>query len=301
MLSNQAGALIHGLDLSRPLSESVFQDIYTTHLLWANFIITGQNHISSEDYIRFCRRFGEIIIGVPSTSRHKKYSKSDVNNIETLKYTLPDHPEIFVISNIEQQGKPVGLSQAGLYWHSDLYYLPEPAKVTFLLGKILPTTGGDTLILNSYEVFDAMPTALKKRVKGVWMHHSWTAGWPYTFPSREPLSREEHAVTPDVEHPLVGCHPETGRLFLYPGALYDFENPGTRPIGLTDQESSTLLQDLKDYVLSERFIHRHKWCVGDILSTDDVAGMHRATTFNDTLELRTLHRITIKGIAPIAA
>jgi len=301
VLPNKAGAVLHGLDLAKPLTDSAFGNIYATYLRWANIIITGQDQISSKDYVSFCGQFGKIIRGVPSTSHHKRYSKSDVDETEAPKYTLSGHPEIFVITNLERQGKPIGLSKAGLYWHSDLYYVARPAKITFLLGKNIPTSGGDTLILNTSEVFNAMPKELKKRVKGVWMHHSWITGWPYAFPTLAPLSPEECVSTPDVEHPLVGRHPETGQSFLYPGALYHFENPGIRPMGLSDKKAAALYQDVKDFTLDERFIYRHKWAVGDILATDNLAGMHCATDFNDTLELRTLHRVTIEGVAPVMA
>jgi len=300
ILPNKAGVILKDLDLSRPLTESVFQEIYEAYLHWANIIITGQRHISPDEYISFCSRFGEIISGVPATSRHKKYSTSDIDETIAPKYTLPGHPEIYVISNIEQKdGKPIGLSKAGLYWHSDLYYTAEPSKITFLLAKQLPRAGGDTLLLNNYEVYRVMPNSLKKRISGLWMHHSWTTGWPYTFPTRAPLSPEEILSTPDVEHPLVGRHPETGRHFLFPGALYEFDNPGIRPVGLPSQKSAALYKELKSFVLNEPFIYRHQWSLGDIVATDNLAGMHRGTNFDDAVEKRTIHRITIKGAAPI--
>jgi taurine dioxygenase len=298
ILPTKAGAILHGLDLAAPLSDSAFKDVYDTYLQWANIVITGQDHISPDDYIAFCARFGEIIPGIPSTSRQKKYSEADIDEAEAPKYTLSGHPEIFVISNLERQGKPVGLSKAGLYWHSDLYYMAEPAKVTFLHGKALPKSGGETLFLNAYEVFEAMPEDLKDRARGVRMWHSWTTGWPYAFPTRAPLSPEDCATTPDIEHPLVGIHPENGRPFLYPGALYDFDNPGIKPMGMDEEEGSALYEELKAFALSDRFIHRHKWNAGDILACDDLAAMHCATPFDDTAELRILHRVTIKGVAP---
>jgi taurine dioxygenase len=302
ILPNKAGVILRGLDLSKKLTESAFQEIYGIYLQWANIIITGQHHVSSDEYISFCGRFGEIISGVPATSHHKKYSKVDVDETIAPKYTLPGYPEIYVISNIERQdGKPTGLSKAGLYWHSDLYYTNEPSKITFLLSKELPCRGGDTLLLNNYEVYAALPKALKEKLFGLWMHHSWTSGWPYTFPNRAPLSEEECAMAPDVEHPLVGQHPETQRHFLFPGALYDFQNPGIRLKGLSRQESISLYEKLKDFTLNDRFIDRHKWSLGDIVATDNLAGMHCATNFNEDTEKRTIHRVTIRGKAPLEA
>ncbi len=301
ILPKKSGAIIRGLDLSHEPTESLFQDIYSVYLKWPNIIITDQHHISSDSYIAFCRRFGKILSGVPATSHQKKYSKLDVEETIAPKYTLPGYPEIYVISNVENRdGKPTGLNKAGRYWHSDLYYTVNPAKTTFLLARELPRQGGDTLILNNYEVYDAMPTALRNKLDGLLIHHSWTTGWPYTFPDRAPLSREECSSTPDVEHPLVGQHPETSRPFLYPGALYEFFNPGACLIGLPPKEGIELQKQMKDFVLNDRFIHRHKWRLGDILATDNLAAMHKATDFNYDVEKRTIHRITIEGIPPLA-
>ena len=301
ILPKNAGAILRGLDLSAALSESLFQEIYSAHLQWPNIIIKDQHRITSESYIAFCRRFGEIISGVPATSRQKKYSEADVEEIIAPKYTLPGHPEIYVISNVERKdGKPTGLTKAGRYWHSDLYYTSEPAKITFLLAKELPRQGGDTLLLNSYEVYDAMPLKLKNKILGLRIHHSWITGWSYTFPGREPLSKEECASTPDVEHPLIGQHPETARHFLFPGALYEFYNPGIQPIGLPTEEGGEVYEEIKNFMLSDQFIYRHKWSLGDIVATDNLAGMHKATNFDDDTEKRTIHRITIKGKPPAA-
>jgi len=298
VLPNRAGAIVHGADVGPMMSDSTFQDIYEAYLNWANVVITGQDHIKPKDYIAFCDRFGEIIAGIPSTSRQQKYSEQDIDEAQAPKYTLPDHPEIFVISNEERQGKPVGLSKAGLYWHSDLYYTNEPAKVTFLHGKSLPKHGGATLFLNTYEVLEAMPEKLRQRLKGVRMWHSWTTGWPYTFPTRAPLSQAERMSTPDVVHPLVCVHPESKREFLYPGALYDFHNPGIKPLGMSDEEGEALYDALKKFTLTDKFIHRHEWRAGDVLICDDLSAMHCATPFDDVSDLRILHRVTIKGMPP---
>ena len=76
--------------------------------------------------------------------------------------------------------------------------------------------------------------------------------------------------------------------------------PGIRPMGLSNQKAAALYQDIKDFTLNDRFIYRHKWRVGDILATDNLAGIHCATDFDNT-ELRMLHRVTIEGVAPACA
>ena len=78
-------------------------------------------------------------------------------------------------------------------------------------------------------------------------------------------------------------------------------NPGIKLVGLSEQESISVYEELKCFMLSKRFIYRHKWSLGDIVATDNLAGMHRATAFNEDTERRTIHRITIKGKAPLEA
>ena len=202
-LPNGAGARILGADLSRPIGESDFADIYAAYLEWSNILIPGQDHISPAHYQAFCARFGKIMPGIPSTGRQKRYRKTDVERAHVPTYTLAGHPGIFVLTNEEIDGKPAGLSKAGLYWHSDLYYREVPAKVTFLLAKRVPRSGGATGILNMYLVYDAMPDALKRRIAGLRVWHSWVAGWSSLFPTRAPLTDEEIADTP-------GRHPPTG-------------------------------------------------------------------------------------------
>ena len=115
------------------------------------------------------------------------------------------------------------------------------------------------------------------------------------------VSANEYETTPDIEHPLVGIHPENGRPFLYPGALYDFENSGIKPLGMDENEGASLYEELKTFALDGRFIHRHEWKVGDILACDNLAAMHCATPFDESANLRILHRVTIKGVAPSGA
>ena len=87
VLPNRAGAIVHGAELRRPVSDATFQDIYDAYLNWANVVVTGQEQLEPEDYIAFCARFGEIIRGIPSTSRQQKYSSEHVDETEAPKYT----------------------------------------------------------------------------------------------------------------------------------------------------------------------------------------------------------------------
>ena len=120
------GAEIIGLDLSRPLSDADFARVHRAHLDHALLVFRDQR-ITPEQQIAFSRRFGPLQVHV------------------LKQFLLAGHPEIFIISNIVEQGQPIGLADAGKFWHSDLSYKEFPSLGSMLLAQELPEEGGDTL------------------------------------------------------------------------------------------------------------------------------------------------------------
>ena len=123
------GAEVIGLDLSRPLADADFARIHRAHLDH-HVLVFRDMAITPDEQVAFSRRFGPL-------QRHV------LSN-----FALPGHPEVLVISNIKDNGKPIGLGDAGAYWHSDLSYLPKPSLGSMLHAQELPAEGGDTLFAN---------------------------------------------------------------------------------------------------------------------------------------------------------
>ena len=57
----------------------------------------------------------------------------------------PEHADILILSNVQKDGKPTGLADAGTYFHTDYSYLEVPARCTMLYSIQVPSKGGDTL------------------------------------------------------------------------------------------------------------------------------------------------------------
>ncbi len=148
-LADALGAEVLGLDLARPLSEAAFAHLHLAHLEHHVLVFRDQR-ITPDQQIRFSRRFGPL-------------------QIHVLKQFQPaGHPEILVVSNIrDAQGAPIGLGDAGCYWHSDLSYVDKPSLGSMLHAQELPSEGGDTLFANQHLAYEALPQDLQRRVEGL--------------------------------------------------------------------------------------------------------------------------------------
>ncbi|MEE7566000.1 TauD/TfdA family dioxygenase, partial [Xanthomonas sp. Kuri4-3] len=150
------GAEVIGLDLSSPLDADTFARLHRAHLDHHVLVFRDQR-ITPEQQIAFSRRFGPLQIHV------------------LRKFQLAGHPEVLVVSNIKENGEPIGLGDAGHYWHSDLSYKPTPSLGSLLLAQELPSEGGDTLFANQHRAWDTLPAALQKAVEGLQAEHSYLA------------------------------------------------------------------------------------------------------------------------------
>ena len=200
------GAEIIGLDLTRPLSDADFARVHRAHMDH-HVVVFRDQRITPEQQIAFSRRFGEL-------------------HIHVLKqFLLTGHPEILIVSNIVEQGAPIGLGDAGKFWHSDLSYKPLPSLGSMLHAQELPSEGGDTLFADMHKALDALPAELRKVIDGKQAAHSYTAR--YSEPKfegdwRPRLSAEQLAQVQEVIHPIVRTHPESGCKAL-------FVSEGSRP------------------------------------------------------------------------
>ena len=195
-LNETIGAEVLGVDLSRPMSDETFERIHQTWLDRTILLFRGQT-MSVEEHIAFSRRFGVL-------------------EIHTLpQYTLPEHSETFVVSNVTKDGRPIGAPKSGRHWHSDSQYLKRPSAGSLLHAKEAPPEGGDTLFTNLFAAYDALPEETRRKIEGLKVLHSRIKAWSISYPDRAPMTEAERAKVPDVIHPLVRTHPETGRKALW--------------------------------------------------------------------------------------
>jgi taurine dioxygenase len=177
-------------------------------------------------------------------------------------------------------------------WHTDDSYFAVPAKATLLHSIEIPSRGGATWFCNMHSVYEALPETTKKRIDGRRAIHGYDTSRARNRPSAR--TPQEIAETPDVEHPLVRTHPDTGRK-----ALYLNPNRLDRIVGLERAESDALLDELADEARKPRHHFGHVWAVGDIVVWDNRATMHRVMIDYPLGEKRIMQRVLIEGERPV--
>jgi taurine dioxygenase len=276
-LSAVLGAEVIGVDLSEPLRDAEFARIRTVFEAHSVLVLRNQHRLSPEDHIAFSRRFGPLEIHVQQ------------------RFLLPGHPEILIVSNVFENGQPIGLVDAGHYWHSDLSYMAEPSLGSLLHAKELPAEGGDTLFISMQAAYDALDDALKVRIASLEAEHSYVARnkkQGENNPYRPQLDERTSGRVPPVFHPMVRVHPGTGR-----PALFVNEGFTTRILGVPEDESRRLLAELFEHMSAPRFTYRHHWLPHDLVFWDNRATVHLATGCPPHLR-RTLYRTTVRGDRP---
>jgi taurine dioxygenase len=270
------GAEVLGLDLSQPLSDEDFARLHRAHLDHHVLVFRDQ-HITPGQQVAFSRRFGPLQIHV------------------LRQFQLASDPEVLVISNIRENGQPVGLGDAGHFWHSDLSYKETPSLGSMLHAQELPAEGGDTLFANQHTAWERLPEHLKRAVAGLNAEHSYLARYEELRkrnPWRPALTQAQIGEVRPAVHPVVRTHPETGRK-----ALFVSEHFTTRIVGLPEDESRALLDELFDHSTRPAHIYRHHWQPQDMVFWDNRSLMHLAAGCPED-QRRKLYRTTIEGDVP---
>ena len=276
-LSKACGAEVSGLDLTRPLAPDVVQTLHRA--LGGNGILLFRDaNLAPEQHIAFSRQFGPLESHVVG------------------EFNLPNHPEIFVVSNVKEEGKLKGAVYAGQYWHSDLSYMRKPSMGSLLLCREMPEIGGDTMWANMYLAYETLSEPMQNFLGGLRAIHDYSHAYDTYFAhlkERPPLTPEQRAKTPPVEHPMIRTHPVTQRKALY-------VNPGftTGIVGMPRDESQPILDFLFRHATRAEFIYRHKWRVNDMIFWDNRCTMHYALSDYDFSVRRHMHRTTVAGDEP---
>ena len=272
------GARIDGVDL-RAIDGERFAAI---HRAWLDHqVLLFRNQVLGDaDLVAFSRRFGDL-------------DQAPVQ--ETGRRFVDGIPEIYVVSNVVQDGQPIGsLGSGEAVWHTDMSYLPDPPKASALYALEVPATGGDTSFCSMYAAWDELPAPLQRRVEALRVKHDGTYNsGGYVRQGVTPTG--DPRTSPGTLHPLVCVHPETRRRALYLGrrrnAYID---------GLSLDDSNALLDEIWTYATRDSLTWRHRWEVGDLVVWDNRCTMHRRDAF-DPATRRVMHRTQIRGETPLPA
>ena len=266
------GAEIRGVDL-KSLDTHEFAIIYRAWLDHQVVLFRGQS-LSDRDLLEFSRRFGDL----------------DWAPIqETGRRFVEGHPEIYVVSNVMEEGEPIGsLGSGEASWHTDMSYLEVPPKASMLCALEVPLCGGSTYFSSMCKAYELLPDELKRRIAGLMLKHDGTYN-SGGYVRQGIVAGDDPPSSPGVYHPLVCTHPETRRRLLYLGRR---RNAYIR--GLPLLESEALLDKLWSYATREEFVWHNAWRVGDLVLWDNRSAMHRRDSF-DASARRIMHRTQIKG------
>lgn len=267
------GAEVTGLDIASPMDSETVQQLKEAWRQYHVLLIRNQS-LDDSRLIEFSKFFGELDPPGP--------------NPYGLTF-LPDHPELNVISNVVEDGKPIGnLGDGEAVWHADMTYIDTPPVAAVLYALEVPETGGDTWFADMFAAYEALPQSMKDDIDGrIAIHDSAhnSAG----------MLRKGHAEitdvreTPGARHPLVRTEPEGGRKALFLG-----RRPHAYIIGMEVADSDALLDALWAHVSEPRFAMCHQWRAGDVLMWRNLCVLHRRDSFDADVR-RIMHRTQIKG------
>jgi len=271
-LAGALGAEIFNVDLSKPLSDELFGEIYTA-FVENQVIFFRDQDLTPEQYLAFAKRWGGIHL--------HPYMKG-----------LDDYPEILELIKAETDTYAFGNS-----WHSDQMFAPKPAKLTMLYAKETPAYGGDTMFANLYMAYDTLSDGMKATVSRL---HGVNCGdrrksegggsaraARYAGASGMKM-KDPGTQQTDSVHPLVRTHVDSGRKALYMGIHTQSLD------GFTPEESRVLLNQLQEHIKRPEFTCRFRWRPGSIALWDNRCCQHYA--INDYAgQRRRMHRITIMG------
>jgi taurine dioxygenase len=266
------GAEIRNVDL-KSLGNEDFDAIHRAWLDHLVILFRGQQ-LSDADLVAFSRRFGDL-------------DHAPVQ--ETGRRFVEGYPEIYVVSNVIENGVPIGSLGAGeAVWHTDMSYLDDPPKASILYALETPPAGGDTYFCSMYRALELVPDHVRHTISRLKLKHDATYN-SGGYVRQGATAVDDPAASPGVYHPMVCRHPETRRPVLYLGrrrnAYID---------GLTLAESEALLDKVWSHATREEVTWRHHWQVGDVVLWDNRCTMHRRDPF-DPASRRVLHRTQIKG------
>jgi taurine dioxygenase len=274
------GAEIEGIDVSKPLTPAAIDAIDSAWRQRLVVVFHGQN-LSDPQLIAFSKNFGELDPPGPNP-----YGEP----------FLKDHPELNVISNVVENGKPMGnLGDGEAVWHADMTYVDMPPKAAMLhaLEVPPPEAGGNTYFANMFEAYETLPADMKKAVADrIAVHDASRNSAGVLRKGYKEVTNVQETV--GAHHPLVRTDPNNGQKALFLG-----RRPNAYVLGLGVAESDALLDALWAHATQPRFAMCHEWQVGDLLMWNNLSVLHRRDPF-DPKTRRVMHRSQIKGNERIA-
>ena len=275
------GATVAGLDLAQPLNDADFATV--RNALGAHGVLRfPKQQLTAQQLVDFSARFGKLEINVANS------------------YQEPGLPEVMILSNIRENDKPIGMSDAGQSWHTDMSYSKTVAFANVLYGIKIPRRNGKTLgnteFCNMHAAYDGLPNELKQKLEGKTVLHDFNKFWDMMRrekgSTRPPLTEAQRKAKPPVSHAIFLTHPLTGRRVLY-------ANPGysMRINELPEKESDDILAFLFEHQTQPAYRYAHIWEEGDLMLWEDIGTIHNAVADYGPDEHRYIKRCQVMASA----
>jgi taurine dioxygenase len=272
------GAAIEGLNLARPLPPAALEAVVQA-LGKYGVVRFPRQELTGLQLRDFAAQLGDLEINVASHA-----------------YQEPGVPEVMILSNIVENGKPLGLSDAGQGWHTDMSYSRMVAFANVLYGIKIPRRDGKALgatqFSNMHAAYDGLPSDIKKNLDGKTVLHDFEKFWEMMRQEkgskRPPLTEAQKKAKPPVSHPIFLKHPLTGKKVLY-------ANPGysVRINELPKKESDEMLEFLFEHQLKPEYLYTSRWEEGDVLVWEDIGTIHNAVADYGPHEHRFIKRCQV--------
>jgi taurine dioxygenase len=295
------GAEVRGLDLKR-LDDATFRLLHKAWLDNVLLVFRGQS-LDAEDVVRLVRRFGTP---VTSSGLHKRNLSANDTHADIRAAAVAARagnellnlpPEVTVVSNVKQDGKPVGILGDGeVVWHSDFSFKECPTAARMLIAMEVPPRelGGNTYFLSCYAAYDALSAGMKRRISGLTIKQADIVDTAMKVRAGMSLDMDFRSV-PGPSHPVISTHPETGHNMIFLGRRH-----GSYVNGCSLEESEALLNELWAHCTQPQFWYEHRWSVGDVVVWDNRATLHRREPF-DSASRRVLYAAQVEGHRPYEA
>jgi len=270
------GATVAGIDITGDVSDEAIAEIQWAFEEYSVLVFHGQP-LDDETQLAFSRRFGPLEDSLASTGGGGGYFARLTNVKEDGSLADP---------NSQRQL----FSKANEFWHTDSSFKPVPARASLLSGRLVPPEGGETEFASARAAFAMLPEETQRRLEGMICEHDLSRSREMISP--DAMTDAQRAAYPPVFHTMVRANPVNGRKALFLGTHV------TRIVGVPDDDSRTLIDELMELITRPEFVYRHVWAQDDLVMWDNRCVLHRGRPWDATKYGRTVQRTTLAGDGP---
>ena len=268
------GAEVLGVDLARDIDDAMFAELYRAFLRY-QVLLFDVPELPPGKQVEFGRRFGPLQIHVMN------------------QYHAAQHPELYRLSNLDENGNPTGHhpDKGTLAWHTDGSWQRVTGQATILYAEIVADAGGETHFCDMYRAYERLSPEWKSRIEPLRAVHNLDFSRSRRH-GENPMTDEQRAAVPPVDHPVVRVHPETGRRCLFLGDHAEYI------AGMSYEAGRALIEELNALAVHPDLVYAHRWRPGQLIVWDNRCLLHRATEYDPAAQRRVIRRCTVLGEVP---